>query len=104
MQIKKEFFEALEALKEYRIVFSYNGKWWICVRKLIFIKLLGKFPNFHISKHIKLVKWAPQLNLLNHPNTKVFLTHGGLKRQKFLYFNLFDFLVLKNLCVLKHQC
>ncbi|KXN64925.1 glycosyltransferase family 1 protein, partial [Conidiobolus coronatus NRRL 28638] len=29
-------------------------------------------------EHFKLLKWAPQYSILNHPNTKLFMTHGGL--------------------------
>jgi glucuronosyltransferase len=30
-----------------------------------------------LSKNVKLVKWAPQQDLLAHPKIKIFLTHGG---------------------------
>lgn len=64
VRVRNDFLEALNELPDYRIVFSYNGP---C-------------PNFTLDGHIKLTKWAPQLDLLAHPKTKVFLTHGGLKR------------------------
>lgn len=60
---KKAFFDALAHFTDYRIIFSFKGE----------------FPE-NISLHIRLVKWAPQLDILSHPKTKVFLTHGGLKR------------------------
>ncbi|KAH7693538.1 Protein UGT-64, partial [Aphelenchoides avenae] len=61
-EIREMFFEAINELTDYRIVFSYKGP-----RP----KVLGK--------HVKLTAWAPQLDLLAHPKTKVFLTHSGLK-------------------------
>jgi len=30
------------------------------------------------TKHVKLVEWVPQLEILNNTNVKVFFTHGGL--------------------------
>jgi len=65
-EIVEQIFAALRELSDYRIVFSFNGK----------------FPDIPIPSHLKLVKWAPQLDLLAHPKTKVFLTHGGLKSVK----------------------
>ena len=56
-------FGAFERLTEYRIIFVYNGD----------------IPMEH-GKHIRLIKWAPQLELLAHHKTLVFITHGGMKR------------------------
>jgi len=63
-QVTKAFFDAFERLSDYRIIFSFRGK----------------FPERKLLPHIRLVSWAPQLDLLAHPKTKVFLTHCGLKR------------------------
>jgi UDP:flavonoid glycosyltransferase YjiC (YdhE family) len=30
------------------------------------------------NQQFKLLKWAPQYSILNHPHTKLFVTHGGL--------------------------
>uniref|UniRef100_A0A914CJQ0 glucuronosyltransferase n=1 Tax=Acrobeloides nanus TaxID=290746 RepID=A0A914CJQ0_9BILA len=60
----KSIFDALEELDEYRIIFSYNG------------------PPRKTKTHIFLTKWAPQKEILNHPTTRVYLTHGGLKSIK----------------------
>uniref|UniRef100_A0A915ES39 glucuronosyltransferase n=1 Tax=Ditylenchus dipsaci TaxID=166011 RepID=A0A915ES39_9BILA len=65
-EIKTEFFDALDQLVDYRIIFAYNGR----------------FPDRSLPPHLKLVKWAPQLEILQDTNTKVFLTHGGLKSIK----------------------
>ena len=62
-EIREMFFEAINELTDYRVVFSYKGP----------------KPNV-LGKHVKLTAWAPQLDLLAHPKTKVFLTHSGLKR------------------------
>lgn len=63
-EIKTAFFDAFDELHDYRVIFSYKGK----------------IPHRPIPPHLKLVKWAPQLDILAHPKTKVFLTHSGLKR------------------------
>lgn len=34
------------------------------------------------KSHVKVVKWAPQKELLAHEKTRVFFTHGGLKSAK----------------------
>jgi len=64
LHIVKAFFDAFERLSDYRIIFSFNGK----------------FPERKLSPHIRLVKWAPQSAILSHSKTKIFLTHCGLKR------------------------
>jgi glucuronosyltransferase len=63
-RVVKAFFDAFERLSDYRIIFSFNGK----------------FPDRKLSSHIRLVKWAPQSAILSHSKTKIFLTHCGLKR------------------------
>uniref|UniRef100_A0A915EP93 glucuronosyltransferase n=1 Tax=Ditylenchus dipsaci TaxID=166011 RepID=A0A915EP93_9BILA len=65
-EIKTVFFDALDQLVDYRIIFAYNGQ----------------FPDRPLPPHLKLVKWAPQLDILQHSNTKLFLTHGGLKNKR----------------------
>lgn len=60
------FVDALNELSEYRIIWSYGG------------------PEIRTKKHIKLVRWLPQNDILNDNRTKLFITHGGLKR--FVYF------------------
>ena len=62
-RIVDALFGAFERLTEYRIIFVYNGD----------------IPP-KIGSHIRLVKWAPQLELLAHPKIILFITHGGLKR------------------------
>uniref|UniRef100_A0AC34R1B3 Glucuronosyltransferase n=1 Tax=Panagrolaimus sp. JU765 TaxID=591449 RepID=A0AC34R1B3_9BILA len=65
--ILKAFFGAFEELKDYRIVFSYNGK-----------------PR-QVPKHIKLSPWMQQKEILNHPKTKLLIGHSGLKSEFFVY-------------------
>lgn len=62
-KIRDAFIGAVNELKDYRIIFS-----WI-----------GDLPE-NVKSHVRLTKWAPQAALLSHPKTKVFVTHGGLKR------------------------
>ncbi|XP_026735998.1 UDP-glucuronosyltransferase 2B20-like [Trichoplusia ni] len=39
-------------------------------------KFEGDLQN--VPANVHLVKWAPQPSILNHPNLKLFITHGGL--------------------------
>ncbi|KAH7718343.1 UGT-63 protein [Aphelenchoides avenae] len=61
-RVRQAFFDALNEMTRYRIIFSYNG---IIPEK--------------INGHVKVARWAPQRAILAHPTTKAFLTHGGLK-------------------------
>ncbi|KAK0402621.1 hypothetical protein QR680_016433 [Steinernema hermaphroditum] len=63
--VVRAFEGALNELKDYRIIFAYKGK-----RKLI------------VGSHVMLTTWAPQLDVLTHDNTKLFISHGGLKSLK----------------------
>lgn len=58
-------FGAFQRLTEYRIIFVYNGD-----------------TPMKLGQHIRLIKWAPQLELLAHPKTLAFITHGGMKSVK----------------------
>lgn len=49
---------------DYQILLSYNGQ----------PEKIPKLPN------LKLIKWAPQSAILQHPQTRLFISHGGLKR------------------------
>ncbi|KAH7696973.1 Protein UGT-64, partial [Aphelenchoides avenae] len=57
-------FEAIDELTDYRIIFSAKG------------------ATAKVGKHVRMLSWAPQMDILAHPKTKVFFTHGGLKSLK----------------------
>ena len=69
-------FGAFQRLTEYRIIFVYNGD-----------------APMKLGQHIRLIKWAPKLELLAHPKTLAFITHGGMKR---LYTKTFYVLMINN--------
>lgn len=62
-------FDAFDELTDYRIVFTFRG---------------AKLSWRELKNHIKLVDWSPQFDILAHPKTKLFISHGGLKRFKIL--------------------
>ncbi|TKR58679.1 hypothetical protein L596_030092 [Steinernema carpocapsae] len=64
--IMKAFFNTIDRLADYRVVFTYNG-----------LKINKTIPG-----HVKIVSWSPQLDLLSHKRTKLYITHGGLKSVK----------------------
>uniref|UniRef100_A0A1I8BDA2 UDP-glucuronosyltransferase n=1 Tax=Meloidogyne hapla TaxID=6305 RepID=A0A1I8BDA2_MELHA len=68
--IIEAFFTVFSKLNDYRIIFAFKGS-------KEFLEKREKSPQ-----HIRIVEWAPQLDILAHPKTKVFLTHGGLKSVK----------------------
>ncbi|XP_065563758.1 UDP-glycosyltransferase UGT5-like isoform X1 [Artemia franciscana] len=43
----------------------------------VFIKWDGEAPST-VPSNVKLLKWAPQQDLLGHSNIRLFVTHGGL--------------------------
>lgn len=58
-------FDAFDELTDYRIVYTFRG---------------AKLYWRELKSHIKLVDWSPQFDLLSHSKTKLFISHGGLKR------------------------
>uniref|UniRef100_A0A1I7XUT8 UDP-glucuronosyltransferase n=1 Tax=Heterorhabditis bacteriophora TaxID=37862 RepID=A0A1I7XUT8_HETBA len=54
-------------LHSFRVIFVFNG---------------DDKPIRNIKDHIKVVRWAPQKAVLAHKNTKLYITHGGLKSLK----------------------
>ncbi|KAI6223524.1 UDP-glucuronosyltransferase [Aphelenchoides besseyi] len=64
-RILNAFFTAIERLAvDYRVIFAYNG------------------AERNVSENIRLIRWAPQFDILSHKRTRVYVTHGGLKSSK----------------------
>uniref|UniRef100_A0A0M3I776 glucuronosyltransferase n=1 Tax=Ascaris lumbricoides TaxID=6252 RepID=A0A0M3I776_ASCLU len=59
------FKDMMKEMHQYRVVFVYNGD------------SLGEMPS-----HVKVLKWAPQFDILSHSKTVLFISHGGLKSLK----------------------
>ncbi|VDP18405.1 unnamed protein product [Heligmosomoides polygyrus] len=61
------FTDAMNRLREYRIIFSYNGR----------------MDRIHqLGAHVMVTRWAPQKEILGHNRTVLFVSHGGLKSLK----------------------
>ncbi|GMS80379.1 hypothetical protein PENTCL1PPCAC_2554, partial [Pristionchus entomophagus] len=60
------FIRAFNQLSDYRIIWTYSG------RKL----------DEKLGDNVLITKWAPQNDILAHENTRMFVTHGGLKSIK----------------------
>ncbi|KAJ8948060.1 hypothetical protein NQ314_008486, partial [Rhamnusium bicolor] len=53
-------------------------------------KVLWKFESDELSRkpdNVKLIKWAPQQDILAHPNIKLFVTQGGLQSMEEAIYN-----------------
>ncbi|WKY12953.1 hypothetical protein Q1695_004066 [Nippostrongylus brasiliensis] len=59
------FFDVINSIDEYRFIFSYGG---------------AEVKN--LKPHVKILRWAPQNDILHHHKTVLFFTHGGLKSLK----------------------
>ncbi|KAI6197861.1 hypothetical protein M3Y94_01275500 [Aphelenchoides besseyi] len=64
--ILNAFRYVLPRLDDHRVIFSFNGD----------LSMMPKVP------FVKYVKWSPQAAILNHRNTKLFISHVGLKSVK----------------------
>ncbi len=56
------FVNAFNNLTDYRIIWSYKG------------------PAIATREHILVKSWLPQVEILEHHSTRLFVSHGGLKR------------------------
>ncbi|CAI4225065.1 unnamed protein product [Auanema sp. JU1783] len=64
-EVLQTFVKVFNKLTDYRVIWSYGG------------------PEIkNLKPHIHLSKWTPQNDILSHPNTVLFFTHGGLKSLK----------------------
>ena len=61
-RIVDAFVDAFNQLTDYRIVWAYTG------------------PKLPLKSHVMTGEWVPQIEILSESNTKLFISHGGLKR------------------------
>ncbi|GMT32448.1 hypothetical protein PFISCL1PPCAC_23745, partial [Pristionchus fissidentatus] len=61
----KVFVDGLNHFRDHRVIFSFNGRP---------DQLIG------LGDHVMVTKWAPQKEILSDSRTKLYITHGGLKR------------------------
>ncbi|KAF8383464.1 hypothetical protein PRIPAC_72606 [Pristionchus pacificus] len=59
------FVQGLNHFRDHRVIFSFNGRPE---------QLEG------LGDHVMVTKWAPQKEILSDQRTKLYITHGGLKR------------------------
>ena len=92
LPLPKDFQEFADGAKDGLIILSFGSvkvlqTAWKDLKPII-MNVLGKLPQraivqyglddvHDVPKNVWLVKWMPQNDLLGHPNTKVFITHGG---------------------------
>ncbi|KAE8742922.1 UDP-glycosyltransferase-01 [Frankliniella occidentalis] len=48
------------------------------IKQRVLLKWDGPVPDTGVPSNIHIIKWAPQSDVLAHPNLRVFVTHGGL--------------------------
>uniref|UniRef100_A0A914X9V8 UDP-glucuronosyltransferase n=1 Tax=Plectus sambesii TaxID=2011161 RepID=A0A914X9V8_9BILA len=58
------FVTTLNNLADHRIIWAYKG------------------PKLPLNSHVMVNSWIPQQEILEHPKTKLFISHGGLKSLK----------------------
>lgn len=61
--MRKTFLDAFRQLSDYHILWKYES---------------SNLSNNEIPKNVMVNKWLPQSDILAHPRTKAFFTHGGL--------------------------
>ncbi|KAK6021041.1 hypothetical protein OSTOST_13297 [Ostertagia ostertagi] len=68
---KTIFLETFKELSNYQFLVRYDSD----DLKAILLTQTSTLGN--ISENVHLFQWLPQSDILQHPNTKAFITHGG---------------------------